>query len=110
MLATQSEVHCPLTFQTGVAVVRCTTFGLYADGSFVVYFVIAFLFLVHILIQILERHAVTVFPVVAVVEDTFEGQFVVGVNIPVESCRIALAFAGDVVLADLVVCQAESSF
>ena len=91
VFAAEGKVHGALAFQAGVAVVRRTGFGLYAYGG------------VAVGVKVFQRGTVAVLPVVAVVEDAFEGQFVVGIDVPVQCGRVALAFAGDVVLADLVV-------
>ena len=53
--------------------------------------------------KVFQVSAVTVFPVVAVIEDTFESEFVVGTDVPVQSGGVALTFAGYVILAHLVV-------
>ena len=91
MFAAEGKVHGALAFQAGVTVVRRTGFGLYAYGG------------VAVGVKVFQRGTVAVLPVVAVVEDAFEGQFVVGIDVPVQCGGVALAFAGDVVLADLVV-------
>ena len=91
MFAAEGKVHGALAFQAGVTVVRRTGFGLYAYGG------------VAVGVKVFQRGTVAVLPVDAVVEDALEGQFVVGIDVPVQCGGVALAFAGDVVLADLVV-------
>ena len=78
MLTAQGEVHRTLALQAGVAVVGRTAFGLDAYRSLVVDFA---LIVIHI--EVFQRQAVAVLPVVAVVEDALEGEFVVGVDHPV---------------------------
>ena len=102
MLTTQGEVHGALPFQAGVVVLRGAPFGLNAHGSFMVDYAVAIL-----QVEVLQRESVAILPVVAVVEDAFEGELMVGVDDPVEGCGIALPFAGHVVLADLVVGQGQ---
>ena len=91
MFAAEGEVHRALAFQTGIAVIGCSGFGLYAYGG------------AAIRLKVFQVGAVTVFPVVAVVEDTLESKFVVGVDVPVQSSGVALAFAGYIILAYLIV-------
>ena len=91
MFAAEGEVHRALAFQTGIAVIGCSGFGLYAYGGAAVCF------------KVFQIGTVTVFPVVTVVEDTLESQFVVGVDVPVQGCGVTLPFSGYVVLAYLIV-------
>ena len=109
MLAAEGEVHRALTFQTGVAVVGCAAFGLHAHGAFVVDGTIFVAIVVFFQIDTFHVEAVTVFPVVTVVEDAFESQLVVLVDVPVQCGGVTLTFAGDVVLAHLIVGDAEFS-
>ena len=88
VVTAQGVVHGALALQAGVALV-------WAAG-------LAFVDDVVVLVVPLVGGAVAVFPVVAVVEDALEVDFVVGVDFPVESEGVALALAGDVVLAHLV--------
>ena len=80
-----------MAFQTGIAVVGRATFGLHPDVGF------------PLRGHVFQRRAVAVFPVVAVVEDTFEPYLVVVVELPVERQRITLTLAGDKILPYLVV-------
>ncbi|CDD38948.1 unknown [Bacteroides fragilis CAG:47] len=98
MLASQCEVHRALAFQAGVAIVRRTGFSLYAYSCFSLF------------IHIFQSSAVSVLPVVPVIENSFKHQFVVFADIPVQGCRIALAFTGYIVLAYLVVVDIYVSF
>jgi len=91
VLAAQGEVHCALAFQAGIALVGAARLGFVDHFVFIGCFVVPFVGV-----------AVAVFPVVAVVEDTLEVNLVIGVDFPVQGQRIALAFAGDVVLAHFV--------
>ena len=91
VLAAQGEVHCALAFQAGIALVGAARLGFVDHFVFIGCFVVPFVGV-----------AVAVFPVVAVVEDTLEVNLVIGVDFPVQGQRIALAFAGDVVLAYFV--------
>ena len=87
----QGEVHRALAFQAGIALVGAARLGFVDHFVFIGCLVVPFVGV-----------AVAVFPVVAVVEDTLEVNLVVGVDFPVQGQRIALAFAGDVVLAYFV--------
>lgn len=109
VFAAEGEVHCALTFQTGIAIVGRAAFGLYAYGAFVVDGTIFVAVVIFFQIDTFHVEAVTVFPVVAVVEDAFESQFVVLVDVPVQCGGVTLTFAGDVVLAHLIVGDAEFS-
>ena len=109
VLAAEGEVHCALTFQTGIAVVGRAAFGLHAHGAFVVDGTIFVAVVVFFQVDTFHVEAVTVFPVVAVVEDAFESQLVVFVDVPVQCGGVALSFAGDVVLAHLIVGDTEFS-
>ena len=91
MFSAQSEIHGTLTLQTGIAIIGSTCFGLDADCAF------------SVLIQILDIGTVTVFPIVTVVEDPFESQFMVFIDIKIKSRRITLTFTGDKVLAHLII-------
>ena len=93
MLPIQSEIHGLLQFQTGVPVVHVPALGL----DFGLHFIR--------LVQILERNAVAVFPIVATVIDTFERQFVVGIDIVIQRQRVALTLTGHIVLARLSIGQ-----
>ena len=65
------KIHRALAFQTGIAVIGCSGFGLYAYGGAAVRF------------EVFQVSAVTVFPVVTVIEDTFESEFVVGADVQI---------------------------
>ena len=91
MFTAKCKIHRALAFQTGITVVGRSGFGLYAYGGAAVR------------LKVFQVSAVTVFPVVAVIEDTFESEFVVGTDVPVQSGGVALTFAGYVILAHLVV-------
>ena len=91
MFTAQSKIHSALTFQTGITVIGCTGFSLNTDSS------------LSVLIQILYSRAVTVFPVVTVIENTFESQFMVLIDIEIKCCRITLALTGNKVLTHLVI-------
>ncbi|CCY56419.1 unknown [Bacteroides eggerthii CAG:109] len=91
MFASEGKIHGSLAFQACIAVIGCSGFGLYAYGGAAVCF------------KVFQIGTVTVFPVVTVVEDTLESQFVVGVDVPVQGCGVTLPFSGYVVLAYLIV-------
>ena len=91
-------VHCALALETCVSVVGCSRLGLDAHGCFVVHHALV---VVHV--EVFERHAVAVLPVISVVENPFEIEAVVFVDDEVKRGRVTLSFAGDVVLTQLVV-------
>ena len=109
MLTAEGKVHGTLAFQTGVAVIGRAAFGLYTHGTFVVNRTVFVAIVILFQVDTFHGEAVTVFPIIAIIEDTFKGEFVVFVNIPVEGGGITLTLSGDVVLTNLVVGDAEFS-
>ena len=73
MFASEGEVHGALTLQAGIAVVGRTAFGL----------VNHFVFVGSVVIPLVSG-AVTVFPVVAIVEDSFEINLMIGIDFPIQ--------------------------
>ena len=90
MLAVEGEVHGLRNLLTGVAAVSGTALCLQYHAL-----------LLGLFVELLVTEAVTVFPVVAAVEESFEGYFMERRELVVEREGVALAFARDIILAYL---------
>ena len=73
MFAAKGKVHGALTLQAGIAVVGRTAFGL----------VNHFVFVCSVVVPLIGS-TVTVFPVVAIVEDSLEINFMIGIDFPIQ--------------------------
>ena len=80
-----------MTFETGITLISRTAFCL--DSHICLPFGS----------NVFEGGPVTVFPVVAVVENTFEPNLVEVIEFPVDRQRVALTLAGDIILPYLIV-------